>query len=889
MLHRVVEHERRFTLAVAVLVYVPVGSPRTLLTEQSMWKELAEILPGGVLDEGNPKPHGEVLVIGSAFAPTDEPVAAVMTKLAVQRGEDVLVDKELAVLGDRYWKGSEPTDPTPFESMPVDYSHAFGGKDFEDNPLGKGVDAIESEHGELFPLPNVEDPKRLVVSPDDRPAPAGFGPYDLTWPQRFSKIGTRYDNAWLEERFPGPAEDFDATFYNTAPRDQQLEGFFEGNERIAVTGMHPSGKVIELELLPLVARAFVTQRVDSGAETKNVFKAIGTRLDTVYVFPDLERAVMIYRGTLSVSEDDADDILHLMVAAEAPGQPKPLEHYERVLAQRIDKDGGCLASLRDKDLLPPMEDGWLSRIDPGDVGEMTALEHRKLANCERGRKLKMNAAREELAAAGFDCSEAFEEEPGPPIPDPFDIDAFGEYCDEMEARIKKARAEAAENQKAAEAEARASMAKGGFDYDAVMADALLDGAGPPDFSADDHLAMLHDMARIAHEGGAPMEELERDLTDPAYEQTLRELETRVKDGYAQFAHLMPAGRQDTDLGQRHRVVVTAAKDGGESLAGRTLTGADLHDLDLSGIDLSNALLEGANLAGANLAGANLSGAVLVRADLTGTNMSSADLTKANIGGTTLKNTDLSDTTLEQTVFMRSVFDGVLLHGARLNRTDFLEAKFVAADFAHVQAHQPLFMQTDLRRVHFAGAQMTQAMFVEVDLRGVDFTGAVLKTTQFLKTRGDGATFVGAVLEKAVFVYETSFRDCAFTGADLSRANFHKTPLTSGDFTDAKLTGASLIACDLSESNMSRIVAHEALMIRTNFTRANLRGADLLGAILQKATLFGTDLSHANLSRGDISLVRTDDRTNFDSTLMLDTRVDPKYVEPKQTKPSVEVV
>ena len=73
LLQRVVQHRRRSTLVVSVLVYLPLDSPRTPLMEMSLWKDLGEVLPGGVLGEGNPKPRGEVLVSGNAFAPNDRP------------------------------------------------------------------------------------------------------------------------------------------------------------------------------------------------------------------------------------------------------------------------------------------------------------------------------------------------------------------------------------------------------------------------------------------------------------------------------------------------------------------------------------------------------------------------------------------------------------------------------------------------------------------------------------------------------------------------------------------------------------------------------------------------------------------------------------------------
>src|SRR5690606_8738312 len=116
----------------------------------------------------------------------------------------------------------------------------------------------------------------------------------------------------------------------------------------------------------LVVRAFVTQATDNGER----FVDVRTRLDTVHLIPHLQRAILIYRGVIAVEEDDADDVVHLMVAAEAPEAPKPLGHYRDALALRLDKDKGALAMMKDRDLLPPPVEGWSPSLELGDLAEM---------------------------------------------------------------------------------------------------------------------------------------------------------------------------------------------------------------------------------------------------------------------------------------------------------------------------------------------------------------------------------------------------------------------------------------------------------------------------------------------------------------------------------------
>jgi uncharacterized protein YjbI with pentapeptide repeats len=869
VLQRVVEHRRRCTLVVSVLVYVPLAAPRRLLTEMTLWKDAGAEIPSGVLDEAFPKPHAEVLVTGHAFA---HGAGAVKARVALGA-----LEKTLAVFGDRYWKNGKPSDPRGYDRMPIDWAHAFGGEGFAQNPLGKGVAPVGSEHGPIHWLPNVEDPKRLIASKADRPAPAGFGAYEVAWPQRFSKVGSRYDQRWLETLFPGPAEDFDATFYNVAPEDQRIDGFFSGDEAFVLEGLHPDKARIEGKLEKLVVRAFVTQRDADGEH----FRAIATRIDTVHFLPHLERAVLVFRGTLPVAEDDADDIEHLMVAAEDPEHPKTIDHYCDVLRLRLDKDKGALAALKDQDLMPPETDGWAARLDAGDLGEMTRLEHLPLANAERGRKKKLAEAKLRLTDAGFDVSTDFAEEELEPPPDPYDIDAVMEYAAKMEARGAELQKEAEAKKQEAEKEARARFAEAGWDWDAEAKKALEEAGGPPRFSADEQLGMLHEMARIADEGGQPLVDLERDLSDPRYEEMLRDLEARTQEAYRQFAHYMPAALIPEE-GKRHvlRARVVAAIDAREPLTKVNLTGADLHGLDLSGMDLSEACLEGVELSGAVLRDADLSRAVLARANLEGADLSGARMHGTNLGAAVLLRANLSEALLDGAVFAKSVLDGAVFAGARLRDVEFFEADFGAADFSHVDSEQLLFLRADLSAVCFTGAKLVQCRFIESTIIGVDFTGCDLTQAQFITCNVDKACFVNATLDGAVAAHGSSMVAAVFSGASLRGANLRTTSLEGADFERAHLDGADLSKCNLRGGKLRRMTAREALLMRTDFSNANLRGADLLGAIAQKAILLGADLTGANLARSDLSRVRTDGRTKMADTLTLDTRVEPRHDGPR---------
>ena len=329
----------RYYLAVTVLTFFSFDSPAGVLPEQDMWpfvqKELGK---DAILDMAMPKPKGEYLVWGRCFTP--DGTARGASQVAVRVGN---VEKMLYIFGDRAWKSTPMSEtigqPAPFTEMPVTYSRAFGGSGFDRNPAGRGVSPVISPSGgEVHPLPNIEDPRRLVGSPSDRPDPAGLAPIDYTWPQRARKLGT-YDNRWFQECWPFYPDDMDWTYFNAAPEDQQIQGFFNGTESFAIAGMHPKKQVIESRLPEIRHRLFVNQVEDmKKPDGETLFKEIITHFDTVWLFPHAERGVLIARGTIEVKDDEALDIPHLYIANEALTEsPRSIEVYYEQFLKLIDR------------------------------------------------------------------------------------------------------------------------------------------------------------------------------------------------------------------------------------------------------------------------------------------------------------------------------------------------------------------------------------------------------------------------------------------------------------------------------------------------------------------------------------------------------------------------
>jgi len=279
-----------------------------------------------LLDEAWPKARGEYLAYGAAYSKwsSEQPVTA-----RVQIGP---LAKRLRVFGDRPVNAlGLRKKPESFSRMPVAAQNAFGGKSYPLNPLGKGADALTipgTTYTEI-PLPNIESLPNFIALSNDRPEPAGFWSYPPEWPQRAKYLG-KFDDAWFKSRWPHMPVDTSNDFFQTAPVDQQLPGFFVGNEQIEIENMHVQIPVIQTALPGMRARVFAREVFESG---KAPFKEFKANAETVWLFPDNLAGLILYRAVIPLTGDDTDTLAFVYSALESLGQaPAPVEtHYENLL------------------------------------------------------------------------------------------------------------------------------------------------------------------------------------------------------------------------------------------------------------------------------------------------------------------------------------------------------------------------------------------------------------------------------------------------------------------------------------------------------------------------------------------------------------------------------
>lgn len=863
---KVYEEARRYFFFPAIFMLFPLDAPAAIFSEVSLWKLVAEKLgKDTILDMGMPKIRGEVVVSGACYTPAGKAYPACPVSLKIGK-----INKILNVFGNRYWNSlGAITHPEPFTSMPLTWPNAFGGKGYDFNLEGKGFAPIVAENGAtVHPLPNIEDPRKLVGSPSDRPLPAGFAPLDMTWKQRFSKVGT-YDKEWLETRFPGYAADMNPTFLNTAPEDQWLDGFFTGNEAFTLEHLHPDKPVLSGQLPGLTARCFIRRK---AAEPESL-EEIAMRLETVHFFPDAQQGVLIFRGGVEIATDDADDLLLIMAAAEKMGEPKALKHYQEVVAKRLDKEMGAVYSLRDSDLLPVFPE---ISVAPEEISEMERLlskEDLLRKNMRVRAEKKLAETREQIADLGVNPDE-FLPAAVPPDPAPVNIEKLDVTILELEEMAKKAKADALLKQAEAEQQVRNLCSQQGLDYEKMLADAAKKQGGRPKFSADQHIAQMKELQSQLKDMGRSNADLDRLIADPDFEKKLRLAEERTLEAYRKYAqHFSPAPPLSTEEAKLLRETVISEYAAGKSFAGADLTGADLSALSLVGTDFRDAILEGVNFTGADLIKADFSNAVLAGADLTGAKCSAGKFRGANISRAILKDADFAGgLEMSGVVLAKSDLSGAKFSEADLSGADLTECIFNKTDFSCVKAQQMIFISTDLKGLRCTGADFSKGMFIEVDISGADFTGAKLAEAVFVTSQGTGACFQSADLENLRIVKDSVFAEADFRKAKLDRANLRGTNLTKCSFEQASLNDADLSECAISEGNFYRATAKRARFEKTDLTNARLVSINLMQGSLRKANFHGADFQGANLYEVDFEKSKGDTKTDFRQANLKKTRM-----------------
>lgn len=232
----------------------------------------------------------DILLHASAHAPNGEPA------LSVDVGWKIgPLAKQLRIFGDRTYQrgplGLSPSQPAPFQTLPIRYERALGGllSTQPDAPRDRtntvGVGRAPIVDG---PVPNCEFLKESLLATPAKSLVPGFGPIPCDWLPRVTLAGT-YDDAWKKHRQPLVPTDFQNDYFRCAPVDQQVDGFLQGGEEVTLKNLTPEGLVSFH--LPRIALGFTTH-IDGGTQRHRA------QLHTLILEPDDRRLILVWQTSL---------------------------------------------------------------------------------------------------------------------------------------------------------------------------------------------------------------------------------------------------------------------------------------------------------------------------------------------------------------------------------------------------------------------------------------------------------------------------------------------------------------------------------------------------------------------------------------------------------------
>ncbi|UQA61362.1 DUF2169 family type VI secretion system accessory protein [Polyangium aurulentum] len=264
------------------------------------------------------KPRADVILVGHAYAPGQQPpVRTLTTRLTV--GD---LDKSIELWCDRVFRAQDGQllEGPRFTKMPLLWERAAGGPE-TNNPVGMRFDAPPDTYG-VVPIPNLQPPGIVVSERSDTFAPICFGPVAETWPGRMQRLGrlagTFPKSGWEEHPLPAG---LDPAYFQAAPPDQVVAEI-RPNERIVLENLHPEHARLVTNLPGLRPRVVVDRATGEQEQVALV-------ADTLLIDTDRGICVVVWRGRIGLRH--AAEAGRITVKVEGDG----VEELDEDLLQTI--------------------------------------------------------------------------------------------------------------------------------------------------------------------------------------------------------------------------------------------------------------------------------------------------------------------------------------------------------------------------------------------------------------------------------------------------------------------------------------------------------------------------------------------------------------------------
>jgi len=832
--------------SLAVTVGYACGTDGVRLTEQQAWAWLAPMFDKEPFDLGEKKLRGGYAVAGSACAPAGETVTGITVRAGVGG-----LEKGLLVQGDRHWMrglaGWQSSAPRAFERMPLGLAHAYGGGGWPHNPQGRGHCA-DPDQAEGTALPNVEHPRHPVLKPSDVPPLATLGPLPQGSPARSRWLGT-LDAAWQSRRLPWLPDDTDPRWFDRMEQDQCQDGYWRGDEPWFAEHMHPRHAVLRGKLPGLRPRLLL--RSDRAPEQRSEARL---DLDTVWLFPTDERVVVLYRASVAVRREDAEDMLGLAVFTETLDQPaQPGEHWAAVWRRQEDADtapaepstAGAARAEADRAAAAAEIEAAAQEAQAHEkavLKELADEEQEAIDEIDRYRKAggmsSVSAALERAKALYGHLEESVPEvDEWPDEPAAF-ARAVQNYLDHQLAE--------------AEDEARTYLKAQGRDFDKVMARA----------KAEAPLHDSHDLAKTL--AAMPMAPAKKQALLAEYQVFTKKMDAleaetdeleRAADALdAETALPPPPGiGEPLPPGKRtalDREALLARHAAGQSCAWALLQDLDLSDVPLRGVDLSHARIERCILRRAGLENARFHEAELQQCDLAGASLEGSSfnlalLTDCQFDGVSAQGADFSQARLKTVSLANAALGATQWAEAQVNECGFEQAVMQAA-----QAGRAAFTACRLPGLDAGRADFARATFDQCALTDAVFNEATLPHATLIACQAAGATFADARMPGLRTLKDSDLRRARLDRAHMENASLQDTCLAGANLREARLDRGLVKNCNLAGTDAWHVTARAANFTGSRIAQASWRGANLMQSRWPETVLQDVDMTGVNLHAAD---------------------------------------
>ncbi|MFT0531302.1 pentapeptide repeat-containing protein [Castellaniella hirudinis] len=636
--------------------------------------------------------------------------------------------------------------------------------------------------------------KRLAID-QDHVQVSGFAPLAPDHPARQAYAGA-HDPAWLKARWPHHALDTDPLFFQQAPKDQWLDRFWTGGDTILIRNMHPRHPDLAGRVPQDRIRCFTHQTLPDGNPS---FKELDTHLDTLWLLPEVQLGLAIYRALCPIHTSDGRDINALLAETETPDPPpQSLDHYIQRCIQQMS-----------------------GQVTPPAAAKQLQTEAEQLSSQQLLAKVlqQKDSFQAILRAEGVDDETIIAQMLAHPQTRQFAQaiqqrnGSIGGFFAEIEGLLKTFD-DAEQKQLQHLAQQFNPPARS---LASVMPPALITAQYAPQFPP------------------APAE------PDPALHDPTRAIQHRL-----QVQTLYAQGRPC----------------GGLDLSGANLAGLDLAGADFSASILSGANLAGARLQGANFSQAILQGARLDAADLSGCQLTQATLDQASLAGANLKGANLDGSNCHGANFAGADLTGVSLQGAGLSKawlqqiqapqlqadgTDFSHANLEGCNLSQAHLDQANFTGARLARSQLDGASCRQANFTLADVSHASLQRCDLSDSQC----SPGTQWQGGKLQAAIL------NGASWTGAMLDGACLDDIQAQGADLSDALLDNVQINQADLRKASLDRARLRHAVLRRSNLMEASFNHTDLAHCQILDSNLYAASFIDTVLDTVTVAGCNTD--------------------------------